>query len=93
MLSDIEARKPKPAPCKLSDERGLYLLVNPNGGKLWRMNYRFEGRQKTLAFGAYPDVSLCRCQGQAGRSQEAACGGNRPERAAEGRQGGGNRHL
>ncbi|QSA97511.1 integrase arm-type DNA-binding domain-containing protein [Methylococcus sp. EFPC2] len=60
MLQDIEARKAKPAekPYKLTDERGLYLLVNPNGGKLWRMNYRHWGKQKTLSFGIYPDVSL-----------------------------------
>ena len=60
MLSDIEARKAKPKdkPYKLTDERGLYLLVNPNGGKLWRMNYRFDAKQKTLSFGVYPDVSL-----------------------------------
>ncbi|QFY43969.1 tyrosine-type recombinase/integrase [Candidatus Methylospira mobilis] len=60
MLSDIQVRKAKPQekPFKLADERGLYLLVNPNGAKLWRMNYRFTGKQKTLALGVYPDVSL-----------------------------------
>jgi integrase len=64
MLSDIETRKAKPKdkPYKLSDERGLYLLVNPNGGKLWRLNYRFEGKQKTLALGVYPDVSLAQAR-------------------------------
>jgi hypothetical protein len=51
-LHDIEARKDKPY--KLADERGLYLLVNPNGGKLWRMNYRHEGKQNTLSFGTHP---------------------------------------
>jgi hypothetical protein len=43
---------------KLFDGRGLYLLVMPNGGRYWRYNYRFEGRQKTLALGIHPDVSL-----------------------------------
>lgn len=43
---------------KLSDERGMYLLVAKSGGKLWRFNYRFENKRKTLALGAYPDVSL-----------------------------------
>ncbi|MFK7902821.1 MAG: tyrosine-type recombinase/integrase [Nitratireductor sp.] len=43
---------------KLSDGGGLYLHVNTNGSKLWRMAYRFAGKQKTLSFGAYPDVSL-----------------------------------
>jgi integrase len=60
MMQDIEARKAKPKdkPYKLADERGLYLLVTPTGGKLWRFDYRFEGKRKTLAFGGYPDVSL-----------------------------------
>lgn len=64
MMSDVEARKAKPKekPYKLADGRGLYLLVNPNGGKLWRMNYRFDGKQKTLAFGRYPDVSLAQAR-------------------------------
>jgi integrase len=43
---------------KHSDGGGLYLHVSPAGGKLWRMGYRFEGKQKTLSFGAYPAVSL-----------------------------------
>ncbi|MDR2626398.1 MAG: Arm DNA-binding domain-containing protein, partial [Zoogloeaceae bacterium] len=60
MLTDTTIKNTKPAakPSKLADEKGLYLLVNPSGGKLWRMQYRFAGKQKTLAFGAYPDVSL-----------------------------------
>ncbi|QXP89103.1 tyrosine-type recombinase/integrase [Methylococcus capsulatus] len=60
MLQDIEARraKPKDKPYKLADDRGMYLLVTPQGGKLWRMNYRIEGKQKTLSFGQYPDVTL-----------------------------------
>lgn len=43
---------------KYSDGGGLYLHVSPTGGKLWRMGYRFEGKQKTLSFGKYPAVSL-----------------------------------
>lgn len=43
---------------KHSDGGGLYLHISPIGGKLWRMGYRFEGKQKTLSFGAYPAVSL-----------------------------------
>lgn len=60
MLSDVTIRKMKPAPkpVKLFDERGLYLLVTPAGGKLWRLKYRFEGKEKLLTFGAYPDVPL-----------------------------------
>ncbi len=43
---------------KLTDGGGLFLLVHPNGGKYWRMAYRFAGKQKTLAIGVYPDISL-----------------------------------
>lgn len=45
-------------PRKLSDAGGLYLYIVPMGGKLWRMDYRFGGKRKTLALGAYPAVSL-----------------------------------
>ena len=64
MLSDIEARKAKPQdkPYKLADSKGLYLLVNPTGGKLWRMNYRHGGKQKTLALGAYPEIPLVKAR-------------------------------
>jgi len=60
MLSDIQARKAKAKdkPYKLADEKGLYLLITPQGAKLWRFNYRVGGKQKTLSFGIYPDVGL-----------------------------------
>jgi integrase len=54
----VRAEKPKEAPLKISDGGGLYVLIQPSGSKLWRMGYRVAGRQKTLAFGIYPDVSL-----------------------------------
>ena len=60
MLTDAKVRALKPAekPFKISDGGGLYILVQPSGSKLWRMAYRFRGRQKTAAFGIYPAVSL-----------------------------------
>jgi integrase len=60
MLSDITIRnaRPKEMAFKLYDEKGLYLIVQPTGGKLWRFDYRFFGKRKTLALGSYPDVSL-----------------------------------
>jgi len=60
MLTDTAVRsvKPSESPQKLSDGSGLYLHVAPNGGRYWRFNYRFKGKQKTLAYGVYPDVSL-----------------------------------
>ena len=59
-LTDAQCRNAKPTTKvqKLSDARGLFLQVSPGGSKLWRMNYRFDGKQRTAAFGSYPDVSL-----------------------------------
>jgi hypothetical protein len=64
MLTDIETRKAKPQekPYKLTDGKGLYLLVTPTGGKHWRMNYRHGGKQKTIALGNYPDVTLAKAR-------------------------------
>lgn len=59
-LTDIAVRTAKPAakPIKLSDGGGLYLLLNSNGSRWWRLDYRFMGKRKTLSMGVYPDVSL-----------------------------------
>ena len=54
----IRTLKPESKPKKLSDGGGLHLLVSPQGSKLWRLAYRCEGKQKTLALGVYPAVSL-----------------------------------
>lgn len=63
-LSDTAIRKTKPTdkPFKVADEKGLFLLVAPSGGKLWRMKYRFDGKEKLLSFGTYPDVPLIRAR-------------------------------
>lgn len=59
-LTDTALRNLKPdgTPSKLADSEGLYLYLSPTGGKLWRMDYRFAGKRKTLSFGAYPALSL-----------------------------------
>jgi len=59
-LTDLTIRTAKGAekPYKLSDGGGLYLLVNPNGSRWWRLDYRIEGKRKTLSMGVYPDVGL-----------------------------------
>ena len=59
-LTDIRVNKAKPKgkEYKLSDGGGLHLLVTKTGGKLWRMQYRFEGKQKMLSFGVYPAITL-----------------------------------
>ncbi|WP_410760077.1 tyrosine-type recombinase/integrase [Citrobacter youngae] len=59
-LTDIKVRTAKPMDkqYKLTDGSGMHLLVHPNGSKYWRLQYRFGGKQKMLALGVYPDVSL-----------------------------------
>ena len=59
-LTDVAVRKTKPRtkPYKIADGGGLFMLVQPNSSKYWRLAYRFENKQKILALGVYPDVSL-----------------------------------
>ena len=60
MLTDVKIRaaKPRSKSYKVTDANRLYLLVTPAGGKLWRWSYSFDGKQKGMAFGAWPKVSL-----------------------------------
>ncbi|WP_163338826.1 integrase arm-type DNA-binding domain-containing protein [Desulfopila sp. IMCC35008] len=59
-LSETKVRtaKPKKSPQKLFDGGGLFLLVTPSGGKLWNLKYRFNGKEKKLSLGSYPEISL-----------------------------------
>ena len=59
-LTDTAIRNAKPGEktVKMFDERGLYLEVSTSGGKWWRLKYRFDGKEKRLSLGVYPDVSL-----------------------------------
>ncbi len=59
-LNDLKVKGAKAGakPYKLADERGLYLLIQPSGSKLWRFDYRHAGKRKTLALGTYPDTPL-----------------------------------
>jgi integrase len=59
-LTDAKVRNTKPGakPIKVTDGEGMYLLVAPQGGKCWRLKYRFEGKEKLLALGTYPEVTL-----------------------------------
>lgn len=54
----VDKAKAKEKPYKLADQEGLYLLVNPNGSKLWKLKYRFAGKEKKLSLGAFPTVTL-----------------------------------
>ena len=60
MLTDTAVKKAKQQPTayKLYDTGGMFVLVAPTGGKLWRLKYRFAGKEKLLSLGAYPEVSL-----------------------------------
>lgn len=59
-LKDVELRalKPRDRVYKRADERGLYIEVHPSGSKLWRLRYRYLGKDKRIALGAYPEVGL-----------------------------------
>lgn len=59
-LTDIKVRTAKPTDkqYKLTDGSGMHLLVHPNGSKYWRLQYRFDGKQKMLALGVYPEITL-----------------------------------
>ena len=59
-LTDLKIKnlKPKDKPYKVSDFDGLYVLVNPNGSRFWRVKYRLSGKEGLLSLGAYPAISL-----------------------------------
>jgi len=69
-LTDVAIRNAKPGTkaIKLADGGGMFLLITPAGGKLWRLKYRIDGREKLLAIGAYPEIGL----GEARRRREEA---------------------
>lgn len=54
----VKKAKPKAKPFKMADGGGMYIEVMPNGSKYWRLKYRYAGKEKKLALGVYPDVSL-----------------------------------
>lgn len=57
-VKQIDAAKPSDKPYRLADSGGLFLFIPPSGKKVWRMRYRFEGKEKTLVIGPYPSISL-----------------------------------
>jgi integrase len=58
----VKNAKPREKTYKLSDARGLYLRIEPNGSKLWCLKYRFMGKEKKLSLGAYPEVTLAQAR-------------------------------
>lgn len=82
-LTDTALRNAKPAdkPYKLYDEKGLYLIVNPNGGKWWRLKYRFNDKEKTLSLGTYPEIKLAGARIQRDEARTLVAEGNDPSEA------------
>ena len=83
MLTDtsIKNAKPKEKPYKLADGGGLYLLVTPNGSRLWRLKYRVGGIEKLLSFGSYPQVSLKEARDKAFEAKQGLSSGIDPSQA------------
>ncbi|HEX4271979.1 MAG TPA: Arm DNA-binding domain-containing protein [Rhizomicrobium sp.] len=54
----IKAARPQAKPYKLYDEKGLFLSIEPKGGRLWRWKYRYSGKEKKLAIGSFPEIGL-----------------------------------
>lgn len=79
-LTDLALRNAKPGdkPRRLSDGGGLFLEIKPNGGKYWRMAYRFAGKQKLLAFGVYPEISAPEARKAAQQAREHLAAGRDP---------------
>lgn len=79
-LSDTKVRtlKPTDKQFKVADEKGLFLLVTPAGGKLWRFKYRIESKEKLLSFGAYPDVSLANARDLRDEARKVIAAGEDP---------------
>lgn len=74
----IKAAKGRDKPYKLTDGDGLFLYVTPKGGRYWRMNYRHLGKQKTLAFGVYPDTGLADAREQRDAARKLLARGEDP---------------
>lgn len=79
----VKSAKPRHKPYKLSDEKGLYLLVTPTGSKLWRFDYRFAGKRKTLAFGKWNDVELAQARNRRDTARQSLAEGRDPASGAE----------
>lgn len=90
-LSAIGVRnaQPRATPYKLADAGGLYLLVNPGASKLWRFDYSFDGRRKTLALGAFPEKGLADAREERDEAKRRLRAGADPSAERKGRRGSG----
>lgn len=81
-LTDVTIRnaKPRAKPYKMGDAFGLFVLIQPSGGKLWRFKYRFDGREKKLAIGTYPVIGLAEARRRRDQARELLAAGKDPSR-------------
>ena len=91
-LTDVQVRAARAAdkPSKLADAKGLFLLLHPNGSKYWRLKYRYPGKEKQLALGVYPEVTLAKARDLVLEARSLLKAGQDPviERRDEGAGGG-----
>jgi hypothetical protein len=85
MLTDARVRSLQPAakPFKKADAAGLYLLIQPTGSRLWRLNYTIRGKQRTAALGVYPDTSLAEARRARDLVKGQLAAGNDPAEVAK----------
>lgn len=79
----VKNKKPTDKPYKVTDDRGLFLLVHPNGSKYWRFKYRFANREKLLSFGVYPEVSLAEARARRDEARKLIMQGTDPSIAKQ----------
>lgn len=77
----IKASKPKTAPYRLFDGDGLYLLIQPDGKKWWRLDYTFAGKRKTVSLGVYPSTGLSLARAKASKERALVASGIDPSTA------------
>ena len=84
-LNDRQIKNAKPAekPFKLNDGKGLYLYINTSGGKLWRFDFSYNGKRKTLSIGKYPTVSLVEARQAAENARRLLVSGQDPSEAKQ----------
>lgn len=80
MLTNAEVinAKPQQKMYRLYDERGLYLEVTPNGSRYWRLKYMFNGKDKRMALGVYPEVSLAEAREKRDAARKLVSAGTDP---------------
>ena len=88
MLTDLEVRRAarREKTYRISDGRGMYLEVSPSGGKYWRLKYRFNAREKRLALGVYPDVTLAHARRKLHEARALLADGVDPSQAKKERK-------